>query len=519
MFSLNYLEHSENSALYEIPPGKPNPKEPCMVGIDSRSRVVKGPIKGKESWYYTFNYIRKRIGKNSCEELKNERDIEKRCSQRRKACVLYLDSFPTIVYQIDTDKVRNWLIILDYVAVEDMIKHWDILKKEFEKPEVLEGGPSLLLSLQEFLKERKDKNLYEFFVRKVYETFNSINADFLTSFGIEPEKMYQKEITDQEYPERKAWNKLTRIDKIGILDFFVRKVSAEKYGLQVASWNPTKKIEELTYELEQHGPLYIGGAFGKHVYIDEPFKMKNKIGGRDIYSWKPGASRNAVVFSAHAVLLIGAKKAQDKSYVFFIDPEDRSDPKDIESQKIYTISYQNLISHICDLHGRIRTNSSANIGYAYHGNFRPSTQNDELECPISLAPFHHPRILLEDGFTYEKIHIEEHLNLRPNNSPFLGNLGKVTLRPNYALTRALICPITQKPFQEAYYCVEDGYTYEREAIVKYVEEKKKGLSEKNRTIQSPASGVLLKSVTLYPNKILFKVEIPKKQIRINLPFE
>lgn len=371
MFSLNYLERSVNSLLYEIPLGKPNPTEQRLVGNDTRNRVVQSHLKGKESWYYIFNFIRDRIGKNPCDELKNERDIELRCSKRRKTMVLHLDSFPTIVYQLDTNQVRNFLKDTDRSMAEKMIRNWDSLKNLFETPEVLEGGPSIFPFLKEFITENLDKNMYEFFMRRVVEKNNAINTEFLTSFGIEPEDMFKKEIlSNNEYKKNIDWEKLTLNKKAAFLDYFVRKISAEKYGLQKTSWCPTRVIEELIYELEQNGPLFIGGAFGKHVYIDEPFKMNQKIGGRDIYAWRPGANRNDIMFSAHAVLLIGAKKVQDKSYVYFIDSEDHSDPKDIESQKIYMISYKNLILNISDLHGRIRPNSSANIGYAYHGNFK-----------------------------------------------------------------------------------------------------------------------------------------------------
>ncbi len=94
MLTLNRLQDSKNSILYEIPPGKPNPDEPCTLGIDKRTRVIQSPLKGKESWYYTFNFIRNRIGKHPCDELRNDRDIEMRCSKRRKAKIIYQDSFP-----------------------------------------------------------------------------------------------------------------------------------------------------------------------------------------------------------------------------------------------------------------------------------------------------------------------------------------------------------------------------------------------------------------------------------------
>lgn len=145
-------------------------------------------------------------------------------------------------------------------------------------------------------------------------------------------------------------------------------------------------------------------------------------------------------------------------------------------------------------------------------------------CPLSLEPFIRPWILLEDGFTYEKSYIEEWLKKKPNTSPMIGDIPSATLLPNCALTKAnLVCSITQEPFKEPYYCQEDGHTYEKEAILKWVETSiEKCVKQGDHTIyfRSPASGVRLNSLTLYPNKLLFKSKIPHDQkpvvIQMNL---
>ncbi len=203
----------------------------------------------------------------------------------------------------------------------------------------------------------------------------------------------------------------------------------------------------------------------------------------------------------------------------FIDAEDGSDPDDIEKQKIYMISYLNLINNISDLHGRIKPDSSANIGYAYYGNFRKicvenvNENREKFICPITQVSIIRPWILLEDGFTYEKHAITRWLSENPLKSPFLGNLTSATLLPNYALTRTLICPITLEPFKEPYYCVEDGYTYEKAAIIEYVEKETKGKDGSSSiTIKSPGSGKELQKLSLYPNKALFdERSIPHNQ--------
>ncbi len=142
-------------------------------------------------------------------------------------------------------------------------------------------------------------------------------------------------------------------------------------------------------------------------------------------------------------------------------------------------------------------------------------KKEEPTCPITLMPFIRPWILLEDGFTYEKHVIENWLMSHPNNSPLIGDIPSATLLPNCTIkNEEVLCPITKEPFQEPYYCVEDGYTYEKEAILKWVELRIKENLEQgpssSLTFKSPASGVELNRVTLYPNKILFKKKMPKE---------
>lgn len=142
--------------------------------------------------------------------------------------------------------------------------------------------------------------------------------------------------------------------------------------------------------------------------------------------------------------------------------------------------------------------------------------SEEPVCPITLMPFTRPWILLEDGFTYEKSAIEQWLTSNPNRSPMIGEIPSATLLPNCTIKRKVsICPITQEPFQEPYYCVEDGQTYEKDAILKWFEVKVRENLEAEAFLQivvrSPASGVDLHSLTLYPNKILFNKGIPEEQ--------
>lgn len=138
----------------------------------------------------------------------------------------------------------------------------------------------------------------------------------------------------------------------------------------------------------------------------------------------------------------------------------------------------------------------------------------EHTCPITLMPFNRPWILLEDGFTYEKDAIEQWLEKNPFRSPMVGKLSSATLLPNCTVKKMdSTCPITLEPFQEPYYCVEDGHTYEKKAIIEWFESKIKESLEQEiySPVTSPVTLTEFNSLTLYPNKILFNNNIPRKQ--------
>lgn len=131
-------------------------------------------------------------------------------------------------------------------------------------------------------------------------------------------------------------------------------------------------------------------------------------------------------------------------------------------------------------------------------------------CPITQESLcdNDPVLLLEDGFTYSRAAIKKWLAIHPNNSPQIREIPSATLCQNRAFLAYTLppsCPLTGKPYKEAYFCKEDGHTYEREVILKWwqvrIDKKEKAISPGNNVDE-------LKSLTLYPNKILFGKDIP-----------
>lgn len=368
MLPLSILEKTDNSVLYEIPAGKPNPRQNCTVGEDQRDRVMQSAYKSNTCWYYTLNFIRNRIGKAPCEQLSKEREIERLCSLRRKAQTEHENSLPAVANQLQNQLGSVALSYIDLTQAQFLIENGEKLQPILETPEALEGRPSLFPFIAEFLDQEQCKNMHEFLLMKKFNTWNEINIQFLSNFNLNVEQLLESEINEENGYKKINWEKLDPVKKAGFLDFFARDVSAKAYGLQKSSWRPEKGIDGLIDELKKNGPLAIGGALGRPAYIDEPFKMSQKLAGRDIYAWRPGAKRHPTTFSGHSILLIGAKKIQDKAFVYFIDPIDPSDPQDKPSQKIYMISFSNLTSTIYNLHGRMRQDSP--VPYGYYGSFK-----------------------------------------------------------------------------------------------------------------------------------------------------
>jgi hypothetical protein len=351
---LTVLERNKNMILYEIPPGKPDPRQRCALHEESRNRVLQSGVKGGACWYYTFNFLRRRIGKNACSELSKAREIEKACSQRRKELTAYDNAFPLSIAELYS---QSNISLLKHCDLEkgQLLLDSQILNLPFVT-ENLEGGSSLVPYLQEFLREKKHANLYEFLIFKRSSKIIEIDTEFLKHFNFDMQTLTTAD----------KWKKLDIEQQAAAIDAIVRDISADIYKLKRSTWKPLHGIDKLIEELKEKGPLNFFGLFGPTTYkLKSDFKH-HQVSGRDIFAWRPKTPRNGT--AGHSVLVVGAKKVHDKAYVYFIDPIDSSDPLDRSKQKIYMNSIENFTSNICDLAGHKRMDSK--VEYAYHGHFR-----------------------------------------------------------------------------------------------------------------------------------------------------
>ncbi len=137
---------------------------------------------------------------------------------------------------------------------------------------------------------------------------------------------------------------------------------------------------------------------------------------------------------------------------------------------------------------------------------------NDYKCAISqdlLKDLAEPCFFAEDGHTYELESIKQQMLYNPGRSPNRQDTTPLTQTPTlvrYASKDFVNCPITKKPFVQAYFCIEDGFTYELEALKEYIREKRND----SDFIPSPGNpAVNLKKITVYPNIALTEGKVPE----------
>lgn len=351
---MNYitvLDKTENSIIYQIPSGKPDPNEECTLGKDERKRIWQPAYKDNTCSWYTMNFLRKRIGKKPCKELQNEREFEKLASKRRKELSKLNASLPYFAELIHMKDYEDFL----KKFTKETAKKWLNDKKDYEKtlsmmiPEECKHKPSLFPELEQFQKSELE-NLYDYFFQKKYVGMYEINLAFFKNVKCNIEERFNEDvIQNKDFKDTYGdnWKKLPFFPKMHYMDQLAIRICHEKFGLKPSSWVISDSIESLIDQFKEHGPLSAFGRFGSPAYKDKPFKTSLKIKDRDIYGWKPNAIREEDSNMAHCVLLIGANSV-GKGLVYFIDCADPSDPDDPSIQKIYAMSFKTFTSNLYD---------------------------------------------------------------------------------------------------------------------------------------------------------------------------
>lgn len=371
----------ESCIFYQMPAGKPDPTGP-YVEEENRKLVTQSALKGASCWYYLFNLMRIRIGKNlgkdPSEELLNAREIERVCSWRRKEITKYEDTAPIPIEVLYGDSNSQEVKYLQSIKLkeekmseeecknfQEECKNFQDDFRQFEKKDRL----SLYSIFQEkFMKQKKCQNLHDFLINERYSKVIEVSEKFLNTLNVDLEKSIP--------PKQKS--KLNNEQHAMILDSYVRDYSAIYYGLGKSSWKPKtgtpqEAANRLLIELKTNGPLMVLGNVGVPSYVNKPQKLNSQLKGKDIcgkdifeniYGWEQGAKLSSASGAGHTVLIIGAEViTSEKQYVYFIDPVDSSD-----NRKIYKASFENFRKKLGTSDGL--ASDDPRYDYAYTGRFK-----------------------------------------------------------------------------------------------------------------------------------------------------
>lgn len=368
--------------FYLLEPGKPDPNVP----LDERSthpRVMRSEQEGPTCWYSSIHLIYDPVGKNfplHCPECQAARKIEIQYSTARKkiantpepeSIIKLLDIVvESVIYQ------KGQLNKLTPGAVGSLLPHMEsALKKQSEYA-------------YQFLKDFSDQEEFGLLGNYLQHRQNLFQAQLLKFFnlffknnGIRIEDIHQNEQKKQiinEYWDRKEWKvgEFTKDDERAFQTFYsLKSITAtpfaseplkyrytflrhylsscalQDYGFKETNWKPSNPIKYLINDLSTHGPLYVAGHIGPGYYSVPPTVIPNKkikeLTGRLIYGWQSGDKRKEDSTAGHAIVVISAQPGGAKGgFVFFVDPNDSSDPNDPEAQKIYVYSYENFTKHV-----------------------------------------------------------------------------------------------------------------------------------------------------------------------------
>ncbi|MCB1118936.1 MAG: hypothetical protein KDK65_03155, partial [Chlamydiia bacterium] len=134
-----------------------------------------------------------------------------------------------------------------------------------------------------------------------------------------------------------------------------------------------------------------------------------------------------------------------------------------------------------------------------------------LKDPVTGEVITDP-IIIDSGYTFNRAKIQPLIFLNKKKCPKTDEPFTARFNVNQALkNKTELCPLTQKFFDLPYYCVQNGFTYEYQAIVDYWNRHKKIPTDENSTTDS--------SCILIPNRALNTSNKPFPTGKITLKYK
>lgn len=332
------IKNSPHYVFCAPQPGKPDPKYDPTLG-KPRGRVIQKPQKGNTCLYYALQILlnEKKIGKNPSSSQLETREQEKKFSMHRK----------------ELTRVENNLKFRFDFAEQFVFGVYKSRSKADVQIflEFLNTYPNTILEGQ---RERCKNALEEFCNQKEYDDFILFAKDTYYKAIMDVHQIILGKTLQpfmDQYKKRfnRDWKDATERQQDLFLKNTIFALNYQLYGAKKSSWHPSQPFEKFVAELKQHGCHFVVGRYGHSYYKKEPFKW-GELEGRSVFGWKPDAERkddNSGI--SHTIVIVGATYINGKELIFFVDPKDGSDPKDIKTQKIYVMSYNRLKETIADL--------------------------------------------------------------------------------------------------------------------------------------------------------------------------
>jgi len=372
---MKYLINQNDIVMINVTPGKPDPSQIYQPqnGDDQRQRVPLSAQKGNACWFYALKILHGGIGKFPSKGFEAQRNIEIAISTRRKHLSelykqndmekLFVDA---IVTQHQELQAKGYNIPLSTLYSKDAFRPFldsDVATQTLDQSEeAVKYSQHTNLLLTQFINQQQFDDLPSFVKYRYIKKRNIINSVLLKELNIDIEKMYQADIIASGFKNMPDWKDLPEENKFSYLDNFGFRSAYNAFNFTESQWNPTQGFSALFQCLQTQGPLVVSGKLGKSYYVSPPFELSQKIAGRAIFGWQLNSKReNSEIAKFHTVVIIGAKRGLNgKGYVYFVDPQDGSDPSNLEQQRIYIISYENLVQNIVNLRAEMYLSESGN---------------------------------------------------------------------------------------------------------------------------------------------------------------
>lgn len=337
-FFASFFYSNDNYCFCPPPPGKPNFKNPQAK---DRSRVILQPQKENFCSYYALRILsNEKIASNSSESDSFQK-FKKESSDYRRTLVQIRERFLFNCHFAEGIALKLDSQIVTRVMIEEFRES---RINEINQVYRRQGQTAIEI----FCAQDQCDDFVQFVNDVYYQAVVDAQEKFLLNAGFSQEDVKQCTKTLDLKSSHLA------------LDTIIFRLHYRNFGARKSAWHPNQPIEKLIRQLKLYGPHYVQGYFGQAYYKTPPAELPLKIEGRTIFGWDVEAQKLDTE-ERHAIIIIGAQRVREKTYVYFVDPLDSSDPTNVATQKIYAITYDELVNSIVSLNGILLRHATTKI--------------------------------------------------------------------------------------------------------------------------------------------------------------